>query len=278
MNKKITKKILLIILVTTCNCLASGCKQNTCSKPTATPELNTVDEVLMRLEQKTDELRSYQCQIEYLFSQPLFESETLRKGLLYYRKSEAESWLRVNFQTLKQDEEKEQKYLEHFIFDGIWLTHINYKIKEVKRYQQAEPNHPVDVFELAQRNFPIIGFSKTENLKKEFEIELVSSKINKTNSLIQLHLKVKPDSTYKNDYVSIDFWIDKKLYLPAKIIAVSIEEDIYQITLLNVKVNKKINEKVFEVNVPKGFGKPEIIPLKDPPQNNNSQKTKQKVK
>jgi len=76
-----------------------------------------------------------------------------------------------------------------------------------------------------------------------------------------LNLKVKSDSIYKDDYVSIDFWIDKKLGLPARINAVSTEQDIYQIKLLKPKVNKQMEQSIFDFNVPKGFGK-EIIPLK----------------
>ena len=97
-------------------------------------------------------------------------------------------------------------------------------------------------------------------MKKQFGIELVEQQGGKSSGLIHLHLKVKPDSIYKDDYTSIDFWIDKKLGLPAKIIAITTEEDIYQIKFLKAKVNKKLNEKVFEVRIPRGFGK-EIIPL-----------------
>ena len=150
-------------------------------------------------------------------------------------------------------DEKEQKYVEQYIFDGVWLTHIDYQIKQVKLYQQAEPNEPVDAFELASQNFPIIGFSKVEDLKKEFEIKLVEQQEGEPENFIQLHLKVKPDSIYKDDYTSIDFWIDKKLNLPARIVAVSTEEDIYQIKFLKAKVNKKLNKKVFELKIPKGF-------------------------
>ncbi|MDH4240890.1 MAG: hypothetical protein OEW48_15135, partial [Phycisphaerae bacterium] len=73
--------------------------------------------------------------------------------------------------------------------------------------------------------------------------------------------KVKPESEYKDKYTSIDFWIDKKLYLPARINAVSTEEDIYQIRLVKPKVNKKLDTKIFDFEIPNGFGK-EIIPLK----------------
>jgi hypothetical protein len=46
------------------------------------------------------------------------------------------------------------------------------------------------------------------------------------------------------------------------VVAISTEEDIYEIKFLRPKLNKKINEDVFKYKIPKGFGEPEIIPLK----------------
>lgn len=254
MNKKIVMKVYFLLLATAGGCWAGGCTKNLTVIQSKCEDANSVDAVLNQLNQKTGELKSYQAQIEYLFKQPLFESRTLRKGILYYQKTGGKSALRINFQTLKQDDEKEQKYIEQYIFDGVWLTHIDYQIKEVKRYQQAEPNEPMDAFELAGRNFPIIGFAKVEDLKKEFEIKFVEQQGGDAENFIRLHLKVKPDSVYKDDYTSIDFWIDKKLHLPAKIVAVSTEQDIYEIKFVKPKVNKKLDKKVFEIKMPKGFG------------------------
>lgn len=266
MNEKIITKVFSLLLAIAEICWAGGEAGNLASSEAERAGANSaakpqVEVVLERLKKQTAELKSYQSQIEYRFSQPLLESETLKKGVLYYQRSEGKSALRINFQSLKQDEEEEQKYIEQYIFDGIWLTHIDYQIKEVKRYQKAEPNEPVDAFELVSENFPIIGFSKVEDLKKEFEIGLVEQQGVEAKNFIQLHLKVKADSVYKDDYTSIDFWVDKELYLPAKIIAVSTEEDIYEIKFLQPKVNKKIDEKVFEFKIPQGFNV-EIEPLK----------------
>jgi len=236
---------------------------------TGDKQADAVEVVLKQLSLKTKQLKSYQCQVGYRFIQPLFESQTLRKGVLYYAKAGKKSKLRINFGTLKQDDEKEQKYREEFIFDGVWLTHINYQIKQVRMHQLAEPNKPVDAFELAGKNLPIVGFAKIEDLKKQFEIKLVEQQVDEQENCIHLHLKVKPDSVYKDKYVYIDFWIDKKLHLPAKVVAVStepadvpsIEKDSYQIELLKPKVNKRMDSKVFEFRIPRGFDK-EIIPLK----------------
>ncbi|MHC4458394.1 MAG: LolA family protein [Planctomycetota bacterium] len=264
MDKKIITKLVFILLACINTCWAGGCVESLApqaEKPKA--DVNCVEKVLRELKQRTQELKSYHCRVEYLFSQPLLESETLRKGVLYYQKRDGKSKLRINFKTLKEDDEKEQKYIEQYIFDGVWLTHIDYQIKHVQKRQLAEPNEPVDAFELASQNFPIIGFSKVEDLKKEFEIKLIELEGKEKDAFIKMNLEVKPDSIYKDDYTSIDFWIDKRLNLPAKIIAVTTEEDIYEIKLLKPKVNKKIDKKVFEAKIPKGFGEPEIIPLKE---------------
>jgi outer membrane lipoprotein-sorting protein len=221
-------------------------------------DANSVRETLKKLEQQTAKLNSYEGQIEYLFSQPLLDSKTLRKGVLYYQRTGEKTLLRINFETLKQDEGPEQKYVEHFIFDGAWLTHIDYQIKTVERRQLAEPNDAIDVFELASKNFPIVGFAETGELEKQFEIKPA---VKQAGGLTGLYLKPKADSIYKNNYTSIEFWIDERYYLPARITAVSTEKDIYEIRFNSPKVNKGIDKAVFEVKIPEGFGE-QIIPLK----------------
>ncbi len=262
MSKKMITRVAIILLWTFSTCWARCCAEGLASCQPKCPDANSVETILEQLRQKTTELKSYQGQVEYKFIQPLLESEALRKGALYYARFGKQSKLRINFETLKQDDEKEQKYIERFIFDGIWLTHIDYQIKTIKRYELTEPNKPLDAFDVAGKNLPIIGFTKIDDLKKQFEVKLVEQKKDKPQSFIQLHLKVKRDSIYTDDYISIDFWIDKELGLPAKVAAVSTEEDIYEIKFLKPKLNKKINKKVFEYKIPRGFGEPEIFPLK----------------
>ena len=265
MNKKIIRTIAIVLVSALGICSAAECPK-TCETQSTRQGPQTkadpVDAILKQLNDKTLKLKYYQGKIEYKTIQPLFESESTRKGTMYYAKFGKKSKLRINFQTLQQDDEKEEKYIEQYIFDGMWLTQINYQIKTVRKYQLAEPNKPVDAFDVASNNIPLIGFTKTENLKKQFDITLVDQKKGKSATFFQLHLKVKPNSSYKDDYISLDFWIDKKLALPTKIIAVSTEEDIYEIRLLQPKINKKIARKVFDFKIPRGFGEPEIIPLK----------------
>jgi outer membrane lipoprotein-sorting protein len=245
-------KLLAGLMVVIGMCGLASCAEQSAS------DANSVSAILDGLRQKTTQLRSYQCEVNYLFSQPLLESKTLRTGNLYYARLGNGSKLRINFDTLTQDENTQQKYGEQYIFDGRWLTHIDYQIKQVQKRQLAEANEPIDAFELAKRNFPLIGFDKTEDLKKEFDV----NQIGDSNQIVHLHLTVKPDSQYKDDYKSVEVWIDKGLMLPAKISSVSTEGDVYEISFARPKVNEVVDEKVFEFTIPDGFGRPEIIPLK----------------
>jgi hypothetical protein len=298
MNKTVVN-VVLILLAMVGDCLAGGCSAPPDLQYRKEVKPDPVDKVLEQLREKTAELTSYQCLVEYEVNQPTFESRTLRKGILYYRKAGKDSALRINFATFKQDDEKQEKYIDQYVingswltkidyeFEGIWLTHIDHQLKNVQCHQLAGPNDPngptdankpTDPFDLVTQNFPIVGFTKVEDLKKEFEIRLVEQKGKEPtpvipakagiHEFIHLHLKVKPDSVYRDDYTTIDFWIDKKLHLPAKIVAVAttedanLEGDIYQLKFSKPKINKKIDKKVFGIKIPKGFGKPELFPLK----------------
>jgi outer membrane lipoprotein-sorting protein len=250
--------LLLVVGIGLAVCAVQAADSN-CPGPT---NLNPVDKVLEKLKQTTSELKSYETQVEYVFSQPLFDSRSLRKGVLHYAKYGKKSRLKVDFRTIQQDDEKQKKYSEQFIFDGVWLIHIDGQIKHVKKIQLAEPNEPVDGFELVKRSFPIIGFSKVGELKKDFEITLLDQDRNELALFTKLRLKVKSDSRYKDDYSSIDFWVDNKTWLPGRIVAVSTEEDEFEIRLLKAKVNQKIDEKMFDYVIPAGYTS-EVITLED---------------
>ncbi|MBN1507790.1 MAG: hypothetical protein JW955_13150 [Sedimentisphaerales bacterium] len=225
-----------------------------------------LETVLEGLHKKAVELKSYECKVDYVVTQTLLESKTRRSGNLYYARFDGRSYLRVDFLALQQDDEPQQEYREQVVFDGVWLQQISYKTESVERRQIAEPNKPVDAFALASRQVPMFGFSKVEDLHKQFEIDLAADEPAESSRFNHLHLKVKPDSIYKEDYSAIDFWIDKTVGLPARVFAVGAEEDVgetYEIKLLEPKANTGLDKSVFQVSIPVSFSV-ETIPLSKP--------------
>jgi hypothetical protein len=292
MNKKMAVKVVLTLILLVSACISSH--GNTTGKYPSHLEKNRadtvkaddVDTVLTKLNEKNSKLVSFQALVEYKFAQPLLESEKIQKGVFYYAKYGNDSKLRLNFKTSRVDDEDEEKYVEEYIvldgaalphpadlkFDGIWAVQIDYETEAVRYIQLTEatdPNKPTDIFDLINRNFPMIGFSKIEDIKEQFDISLIKQKKSESEDFIQVHLKVKPNSVYKDSYVSIDFWIDRKLWLPVKIATKSTEpstepvelKDISEIKFIKPEFNKKINKKVFDLKIPASFGEPDIQPI-----------------
>lgn len=222
---------------------------------------NAVQAVLDKLARKAQDMQSYQCKVDYLFRQVLLESQSRRKGVMYYAKFDSRSYLRIDFNTLQQNEENEREAREQFFFDGVWLTYVDYELKSVERRQMAEPNAPVDAFTLVSRHVPMVGFSQIDDLEKQFEIELVDPVGAERSGFDRLHLKVRPESVYRNDYTTIDFWVDRKEGLPTKIVAVDAEQDIHEIALTDVRVNAGLRRSLFGVDIPADFSV-QSVPLK----------------
>lgn len=257
---RIIRSILLIsIIICPFADAASSCGNAIRECQTSTIEFSDVNSILNRLNRSTENLQTYQCNIEYLYSQPLFESSTLRTGNLFYQRRNKTSNLRLDFLTLKQDQEKQVSNIEQYFFDGVWLTFIDHPNKQAQKRQLTDTDKPKDAFELMRENFPVIGFAPSEDLRRDFDITLANDKAKDANAIIVLKMKVKPDSIFKDDYSTIDFLIDPNNMLPYQITAESIEGDIYLIKFTDVKVNQKLPKKVFEVKIPDDFPKPQII-------------------
>ena len=237
--------------------------------PTSSDDPNTtpLEYILNRLQKNAAELTACTANIEYLFIEnpDLLDAHSLRKGRLYYAKSDGRSRVRIDFDTLKQDDFDEEKRPEVYLFDGVWLTKIDYTLEQVDLYQQAPEDEPIDALDFISHRFPLVGFSGSKQFESEFDICLVEAEVDDDPNLIHLVLTVRQESRYSKDYKKIDFWINKNLYMPHRVCALSTQDDIYDIRFFDIKTNKKIEKRTFTVETPVHFRK-NIEPLKQEPQ------------
>lgn len=226
-------------------------------------EAGSLEQILSRIVDATQQLKSCQARLSYLFVQDpdLLASRTLRTGTLYYINGPEKSLLRIQFQDVKQDDFEPEERREEYLFDGVWLTRIDFKLKQVDQFQQAPEDKPMDVFELISHNFPIVGFSGADKLQQDFNITLKEE--NKDpNEPICLLLEVKEGSKFYEEYEKIDFWIDSITYLPKRLLAYAVQGDLYDIKFSDIQINKKLEKSVFTVETPADFRK-NVEPLKD---------------
>jgi outer membrane lipoprotein-sorting protein len=280
-RKKSSKAGLHIILILLSCVLCGACTAqpaNQAPAPAVKPaEPNTVvaDAALEPLLQKINEaaktIQSCRVTVDYLVIQEpeLLNSRTSRKGTLYYQKADKGSKLRLNFDSVKQDDADEQKKTEQYFFDGVWLTKIDYTLRQIDQYQQAPVDKPVEVFDYISHHFPIVGFTGSDILYKQFIIQRIPPAAEE-KQMHHLLLKVKPDSVYKDDYKQIDLWIDGKTSLPLRMVSLTIQGDIYDIRLSKMELNKPIPAKTFEIETPADFSK-NVRTLEQKPQGKDSQ-------
>ena len=256
----------------------SGCtkSENQPSDPSATKkqplDFNSgeIEEILLKMNDATKNLKSCQAKLSYLFIQDpdLLDSKTLQNGILYYQEDNDRSQLRIRFDDIKQEDFDPENRREEFLFDGAWLTRIDFKLKQIDCYQKAPEDKPIGVFDLISHSFPLVGFSNIDQLKKDFDIQL-PEKTNPPDTSIRLLLSVKKGSKYENEYKQIDFRADNETYMPQQIVAYSSQGDIYNIKFTEFEINKKLKKAVFIIETPPDFRK-NIEPLDEkPPEKGN---------
>ncbi|MFC1764588.1 outer membrane lipoprotein carrier protein LolA [Planctomycetota bacterium] len=218
-------------------------------------------EVLLgRIQQASQALDTYQCELDYIYTQPLLDSSTRRRGAVYYvQQDTTQSMLRIRFDTIQEDEGDRETYREDMTFDGVWWTHLDYRRRSMQKRQLADANAPMHAMDLAGQSVPIIGFQGVERLRKEFVISLPETD-ESVEDAVKLRLVPKGDPA-SADYQLVEVWVDKASHLPVQVQAQNINEEIYTLRFLASKVNQPLVDAVFEINVPPGFGEPEIIPL-----------------
>lgn len=221
-------------------------------QPTQTP----LQKILDNLQKNATELTSCTATLTYLVIQDpdLLDSHTTRKGVLHYLKSNGRSQVKIQFDTVRQDDFDEEKRLEIYLFDGVWLTKIDYALEQVDMLQQAPEDKPLDAFDFLTHHFPLIGFSGSKDFETEFDVQLAEPTENEQN-LAHLILNVKADSRYSKDYKTIDFWIDAASYLPRRVRTLSTQGDVYDIHFADIQTNKKVDKKVFALQIPERFQK-----------------------
>ncbi len=215
-----------------------------------------INEILSKMNHATKQLKSCQAKLSYLFIQDpdLLDSKILRNGVLYYQKNNKHSKLRIRFDDVKQEGFGPESRREEYLFDGVWLTRIDYKLKQIDLYQKAPEDKPIDVFELISSNFPLIGFSNIDQLRKDFDIRLPENP-DESDKSIKLLLSVKKGSRYEKEYKKIDFRVASDTYMPEQIVAYSSQGDIHDIKFKEFKINKKLKKAVFTIETPSDFRK-----------------------
>ena len=202
-----------------------------------------VKNIIEKLNRAANNLKNLSAKIEYTHTQPLFDTQTVRTGRIFYVKDAKFSALRINFLTIKQDQSKQQNYREDYIFDGMKLTKIDHQTKSAATDRLAEENL-IEPFELVQDYFPIIGMAKHNEMTEQFDITAVQN---------TLFLTPKENSKFFKTYKQVEIKINPDNNLPFDFSATTCEDEKITIRLSRIDTSKVIKRTVFDVVIPADF-------------------------
>ncbi|MCD4831708.1 MAG: hypothetical protein K8R02_07905 [Anaerohalosphaeraceae bacterium] len=240
------KRIAFVLLLTFS---ASAFAANTSAPDCA--DVNQTAQILNTLSKSVNSLQSLSAKVSYSHSQPIFETESIRTGNIFYQYDANTPRLRIDFKILIQDGQKQKGYREDFLFDGVWLTRIDNQSKTITKQQLTEPENPLAPFDLVSRFFPIVGFTAPEKLKSHFEVKFFPSVASK--ALLRFRLLPKVGSPYSRDYRSVEFIVPKKMLMPVEFTAETVSGELIKIVFSNIKKNKKLSASAFKQPTAKNF-------------------------
>lgn len=269
------KRISAIIAVTICPALAgaafaqapasspatrpaatqTAATQPAASRPAATQAAQVdpnVHKVLQLLEQKGDAVKDLTAGITWRTFDEVINGEDTLIGTLYFKRGTPHDQFLVRFNK-KISDGQEIDTLEEHAFDGQWYTEKREATKNIIKREIVRPGEKYDPFKLGEGPFPLPFGQKESEILDKFDVSYVPPA--KGDPADSTHLKLIPKPTsgdLEEKYVDMDFYVDKKIDLPVKVVAKQKEDGkIVTVLFKDIKVNTGLPGSTFILQLPK---------------------------
>ena len=238
--------------------------------PAPQPPLDpALDKLLDNLEQHSIALKTFQADMIYSQEQLDLDVVTVQTGRLYYQADDQRVFFRIHFDDFLQQDLDDDKTLqpvktnEDIAFDGLWLTRRNERTKFLQKWEIAKTARKPEDFRLGKGPFPLPFALRKADILAEFHPELVKPCPSDPNNTHHLLLKPKPKSTFAEEYLALELWFSRDLFLPQQLRMLQPDNELTLVQWSKLKIDKKIPEKDFQLQAPGPDWSVETVPLSD---------------
>lgn len=268
------KKTLLLCVIGTAIC-AMACGQAPTTAPANAPATGPATstapaddaralEILKLLEQAGDKYESLQAGIEQTYEN-LGTGENERRtcdpiskitklpGVAYMKGTDTTpARFRIQFDTYQDLGPPAGPAIEEnvvYAFDGMWLSVLKYKIKNMTKYQVAAPGAKVAPMQLGKGPFPLPFGQKVADVQKLFAIKSDAAKDDKK---FGTYLKLIPLKGKEKEvkFAVLEMWVDEKTGLPIKLISYQNNDQgklvsVTTVVFKDIKASEKLDPAIF---------------------------------
>jgi hypothetical protein len=184
--------------------------------PEEKPVSAAVEEILTRLERRSDGLKDIRCKIEFIEEDKMNLTKQTKSGRILLLMAEPNPKFLIHFEKSKRDGIMGKQ--EWYLFDGRWLLEAIERIQQVTKKEIARPGEKQDFFDIEKSPFPLPFGQKKDKILKNFHVELVKPVSTDPSNTDHLLCKPKPDSPMAKKYAQLDFFVERKVHLPLRVV------------------------------------------------------------
>ncbi len=185
----------------------------------ATQQVRTI---LEAMEQAGEQVQSIRCPVRYTVKDELNLAETQKRGTVMFKRSEPHPMFWVHFEkTFDMVENLRVGGEEWWLFRDRWLLEAKAKSKHIIKREIVAPGEEVDFFDLENSRIPMPFGQSSDQILTNFTVKLTAPQVGDPKNTDHLYCIPQPDVPLAREYQRLDYYVDRDLHLPVRIVAVS---------------------------------------------------------
>jgi outer membrane lipoprotein-sorting protein len=217
--------------------------------PVAAQPARDVNAVLEQVEARGQDIEDIRCDVVYAVEDRVAADVVKRYGEIIFKRADPNPLFMIAFVKTVQDGILSRKRF-WYLFDGRWFYEAQERSKSIIKRDIAPPGTKIDLFSIENAPFPIPFGQKKEQVLKHFEVAFGAGAeaLENTDHLV---CTPKRGSRVANDYSKLEFFVDRRLHLPRRIVMTS--EDRAKVTtadfpnLSEESINVELPDSAFQL-------------------------------
>ena len=241
------KGFLGLLLACPLACAAADPAEEVGSPPESGTAAARIDEILTRLQRRSDGLSDIRCKVQYVEDDRINLSKRRRQGEILFQITQPNPHFLIHFDHTETDGVLGKQ--EWYLFDGRWLYQALERIRQVTKQEMVRANEKIDLFDLESAPFPLPFGQKKATILRNFDVTLLPPAPGDPPETDHLVCIPKPGSTVQRRYDKLEFFIRRDIDLPARIVVT--RNDGYEVNtadfldLSNRSINAGLKKKAF---------------------------------
>jgi hypothetical protein len=175
-----------------------------------------VDEILTRLQKRSDGLKDILCTVKYVEEDRINLSTNEKHGRLMFLMADPNPKWRVDFTKTIMDEQQGKR--EWYMFDGRWIYEAKERTRQVIKREFARPGEKVDFFDMETAPLPLPFGQKKEQILEHFEVSIKPPAKGDPKDTDHLVCIPKPTSRLAEKYEKFELFVQRDVDLPSRIV------------------------------------------------------------